>query len=183
MKDVRQIVSRIEAGDAAAEEELLPLVYDELKALASSRLRREGHHQSLETTELVHEAYLRLVGRDTHWAGRAHFFAAASEAMRRVLVDRARRRNRSKRGAGRVRTELHDSAIQAGENPAEILIVNDLFDRLAVHHPVEAEVAKLRYFAGFNLAEAAAALDISIGSAHKYWKFARAWLYRENGKQ
>ena len=182
MPDVQQIVSRIEAGEAAVEEELLPLVYDELRALASSRLAREGQHQSLQTTELVHEAYLKLVGSDTKWEGRAHFFGAAAEAMRRVLVDRARRKHRIRHGSDYKRTQLHDSAIQAGADPAEILIVNELFDRLAQNHPSEAELAKLRYFAGFNLTEAAEALDISVGSAHKYWKFARAWLYREYSK-
>ncbi len=183
MADVQQIVSRIEAGEAAVEEELLPLVYDELRALASSRLAREGQHQSLQTTELVHEAYLRLVGLDQKWEGRAHFFGAAAEAMRHVLVDRARRKRRIKHGGNHKRIELHDSAMEAGSSPAEILVVNDLFDRLVEKHPTEAELAKLRYFGGFNLTEAAAALDISVGSAHKYWKFARAWLYREYNKE
>ena len=182
MADVQQIVTRIELGEATAEEELLPLVYDELRALASSRLAKDAQH-SLQTTDLVHEAYLRLVGSNTQWDGRAHFFGAAAEAMRRVLVDRARRKQRIKHGGGRRRVELHDSAMEAGSSPDEILIVNELFDRLAEQHPTEAELAKLRYFVGFTLAEAAAALDISVGSAHKYWKFARAWLYREYSKE
>ena len=169
---------RIESGETALDEELLPLVYDELRVLASSRLAREAN-VSLQTTELVHEAYLRLVGPDTKWKGRAHFFGAAAEAMRRVLVDRARRKQRVKHGGDRQRVELHDSAIEAGVSPEEILIVSDLFDNLAEQHPTEAEVAKLRYFAGFTLTEVAQALDISVGSAHKYWRFARAWLYRE----
>ncbi|MCH8042580.1 MAG: sigma-70 family RNA polymerase sigma factor [Planctomycetes bacterium] len=182
MADVQQIVTRIESGEATAEEELLPLVYDELRALASSRLAKDAQH-SLQTTDLVHEAYLRLVGSNTQWEGRAHFFGAAAEAMRRVLVDRARRKQRIRHGGGRRRVELHDSAMEAGSSPDEILIVNELFDRLAEKHPTEAELAKLRYFVGFTLAEAAAALNISVGSAHKYWKFARAWLYREYSKE
>ena len=181
MADVKEIVARIESGKTAAAEELLPLVYDELRALAGSRLARSPG-QSLQTTELVHEAYLRLVGSDKQWEGKRHFFAAAAKAMRCVLVDRARRKQRIKHGGNRRRVELHDSAMEAGSSPDEILIVNELFDRLAEQHPVEAELAQLRYFAGFNFAEAAAALDISIGSAHKYWNFARAWLYREYEK-
>ena len=182
MADVQQITARIESGAAAAEEELLPLVYNELRALASSRLARE-EGQSLQATELVHEAYLRLVGSNRKWEGRAHFFGAAAEAMRRVLVDRARRKQRTKHGGGRKRVELHDSAMEDGSSPDEVLVVDELFDRLAEKHPTEATLAKLRYFAGFTLAAAAAALDISVGSAHKYWKFARAWLYREFNKQ
>ncbi len=182
MADVQQITARIESGEAVAEDELLPLVYNELRALASARLARE-EGQSLETTELVHEAYLRLVGSNRKWEGRAHFFGAAAEAMRRVLVDRARRKQRTRHGGDRKRVEFHDSAIEAGSSPDEVLIVNELFDRLAERHPTEATLAKLRYFAGFTLAEASAALDISVGSAHKYWKFARAWLYREYHKQ
>jgi RNA polymerase sigma factor (TIGR02999 family) len=179
--DIQQMVARIESGEAAAEEELLPLVYNELRALASIRLAKE-EEKSLQTTELVHEAYLRLVGSNRQWEGRAHFFGAAAEAMRRVLVDRARRRQRAKHGGDRKRVELHDSAMEAGSSPDEVLMVNELFDRLAEKHSTEAALAKLRYFAGFNLTEAAAALDISVGSAHKYWKFARAWLYREYNK-
>jgi RNA polymerase sigma factor (TIGR02999 family) len=175
------MVERIDAGDTAAAEELLPLLYNELRTLASSRLAKEPQ-QSLQTTDLVHEAYLRLIGSDTKWQGRAHFFAAAAEAMRRVLVDRARRKQRIKHGGDHHRVALHDSAMEAGSSPAEILMVNELFDRLAEKHPTEAELAKLRYFAGFSLTEAATALEISVGSAHKYWKFARAWLYRELNK-
>jgi len=181
MADVQQIIERIGSGEASAEE-LLPLVYEELRTLARGRLAREAG-DSLQTTDLVHEAYLRLVGSDVKWNGRAHFFGAAAEAMRRLLVERARRKQRIKHGGYRKRVELHDSAMEAGSSPDEILIVNELFDRLTEKHPREAELAKLRYFAGFNLTEAAAALDISTSSAHKYWKFSRAWLYREYNKE
>ena len=178
MCDIREIVTRIESGESSSAEELLPLVYKELKSLASNRLAKE-RNASLQTTELVHEAYLRLVGPDQAWSGRSHFFGAAAEAMRRVLVDRARSRGRAKRGGGRQQVEFPETAFQARCSEAEILAVNDLFDALADSHPQEAEVAKLRYFANFSLQEVANALDISVGSAHNYWKFARAWLYRE----
>ena len=178
MTVVQQIVARIELGEATADEELLPLVYNELRILASKRLAKEAA-ESLQTTELVHEAYLRLIGPDQRWEGRSHFFGAAAEAMRRVLVDRARRKQRVKHGGDWQRVQMHESAIESGSSPSEILAVNELFDLLSEAHPKEAEVAKLRYFAGFNLTEIANALDISVGSAHKYWKFARAWLYRE----
>ena len=181
MANVQQMVERIQANASASEEELLPLVYNELRALAKKRLSRELN-SSLQTTELVHEAYLRLVGSNTSWEGRAHYFAAAAEAMRRVLVDRARRKQRVKHGGGRKRVALHDSAIESGCVPEEVIAVSELFDHLAKSHPVEADLAKLRYFAGFNLSEAASALNISIASAHKYWMFARAWLYREYTK-
>ncbi len=178
VSEVTRIIEQIEAGDLAASEQLLPLVYNELHALASRRLAKQPE-QSLQTTELVHEAYLRLVGSDQKWQGRAHFFGAAAEAMRRVLVDRARRRNRAKRGGDHQRVALHDSAVAAGCTPDEILIVNELFDRLAEKHPAEAEVAKLRYFAGFNHREAAEALGIPVSTAHNQWSFAKAWLFRE----
>ena len=178
MSDVREIIARIESGETSCAEDLLPLLYEELKTLASRRLAKEGN-PSLQTTELVHEAYLRLIGPDQAWSGRAHFFAAAAEAMRRVLVDRARRRGRAKRGGDRNQVDFLAAAVESRDSEAEILAVNDLFDALAAAHEQEAEVAKLRYFANFSLQEVADALDISLGSAHKYWKFARAWLYRE----
>lgn len=181
MSDVTGIIEQIESGDLAASDQLLPLVYDELRALASRRLAKSPE-QSLQTTELVHEAYLRLVGADQKWQGRGHFFAAAAEAMRRVLVDRARRRKRAKHGADQKPMDLHDSAISAGCPPEEVLVVNELFDRLAERHPAEAEVAKLRYFVGFNHREAAEALGIPVSTAHSHWTFARAWLLREYRK-
>lgn len=182
MTQIEKIVARIESGDVAAAEELLPLVYDELKLLASRRLAKEPS-ASMQTTELVHEAYLRLVGPNAPWDGRAHFFAAAAEGMRRILIDRARRKQRLKHGGDQHRVGMRDSAIEADSFPAEILVVNDLFDVLTKTHPKEAEVAKLRYFAGLSMNEIADALDISVGSVHNYWKFARAWLYREYTKE
>lgn len=178
MNDIQEIVKRIEDGEATMTEDLLPLVYDELRKLASHRLSREAA-QSLQTTELINEVYLRLAGPMQNWEGRRHFFGAAAEAMRRVLVDRARKRNSQKHGGGHERIVLSESAIEAQEKPDEVLEVNDLFDCMADAYPREAEVAKLRYFAGFTLEEVAAALNISVGTAHKYWKFAKAWLLRE----
>jgi RNA polymerase sigma factor (TIGR02999 family) len=182
MSDLQAIIDRLNVGEATIDEELLPIVYDELRALASRQLAKEGM-DSLQTTELVHEAYLRLVGNDRQWEGRVHFFNAAAEAMRRVLVDRARRRNSQKRGGDHRRVPMRDSAMEAKESPIEILEVNDLFDRFAEMHPQEAAVAKLRYFAGFSLTEVANSLGISVGSAHKYWDFSKAWLYREYQKE
>ncbi len=181
MSAVTRIIEQMEAGNAASSEQLLPIVYQELRSLAGQRLAKDGE-QSLQATELVHEAYLRLIGSDQKWKGRAHFFAAAAEAMRRVLVDRARRRKRQKHGADRQRIELHDSAVSAGCPPDEILVVHELFDRLAAKHPAEGEVAKLRYFAGFNHREAAEALEIPVSTAHSHWTFAKAWLFREYRK-
>lgn len=181
MADVTQILSQIEQGDPQAAEKLLPLVYDELRRLASRRLAKHPG-QSLQTTELVHEAYLRLVGADQQWEGIPHFFAAAAEAMRRVLVDAARRRSRKKHGAEVRREDLHESAVSDGCTPEEILVVDELFDRLAEKHPEEAAVAKLRYFVGFNHRETAEALEIPVSTAHAHWTFAKAWLFREYGK-
>ena len=157
---------------------MLPTVYNELRALASRRLshEREG---GLQTTELVHEAYLRMAGPTQSFENRAHFFGAAAEAMRRVLVDRARRHKCQKRDAGRQRLDLHESAIASGCPPEEIIIISDLFDCLAERHPSEAAVAKLRYFAGLNNRETSEALGIPLSTVHGHWTFAKAWLYRE----
>ena len=157
-------------------DELLSIVYNELRGLASRRLARELPGQTWQTTELVHEAYLRLIGSDQSWNGRAHFFGAAAEAMRRLLVERARRRKRDKHGGNRKRLELHDSAVHGEASPEEIVLVNDLFEQFAAENPVEAEVAKLRYFAGMNLEETAQVLGVSVTTAHRYWSFARAWF-------
>lgn len=182
MTDLQPIIDRLNTCEATIDEELLPIVYDELRALASRQLAKEGM-DSLQTTELVHEAYLRLVGNNRQWEGRVHFFNAAAEAMRRVLVDRARRRNSQKRGGDHWRVPMRDSAMEAKESPIEILEVNELFDRFAEIHPQQAAVAKLRYFAGFSLTEIATSLGISVGSAHRYWDFSKAWLYREYQKE
>ena len=178
MTSMEDLIERIQMGETAASEELVPLVYNELRSLASKRLAQEAAG-SLDTTDLVHEAYLRLVGSNQKWEGKRHFFGAAAEAMRRVLVDRARRRQRVKHGGQLKRIDLHDSAMEGQSSAEEILVVHDLFDRFAEQNATEAEVARLRYFAGLNLSEIAQLLGISVGSAHKYWKFAKAWLYRE----
>jgi len=163
-------------ADPCESDELFRIVYDELRRLASRRLARELPGQSWQTTELVHEAYLRLIGSDQSWNGRAHFFAAAAEAMRRLLVERARRKQRNKHGGNRKRLELHDSAGHSEARPEEIVLVNDLFEQFAAENPIEAEAAKLRYFAGMNLEETAQVLDVSVTTAHRYWSFARAWF-------
>ena len=174
-----EIYTRLKKGDAVASDQMFALVYDELKRLAHDKLRHEADGQSLQTTALVHEVYVRLVGSNHEWQGRAHFFGAAAEAMRRILVERARARHSLKRGRGWKRIELEERHTAGDVPPGELLAVHEIFDRLADAHPVEAEIAKLRYFAGFNATESARVLDIPISSAHRYWKFARAWLIRE----
>ena len=177
MNEVTLIIERIRGGEAGATDDLLPIVYNELRRMAGRKLDAEAAHPTIQTTELVHEAYLRLVGTDQSWDGRAHFLAAAAEAMRRILVERARRRRRIKHGGGRRRIDFHELALEA-DAPDEILVVNDLLDHLAEKHPIEAAVVKLHYFAGFNISESARALDIPVSTAHRHWNFARAWLYR-----
>ena len=174
-----EIYGRLKDGDAVASGQMFELVYGELKRLAHDKLRQESADQSLQTTALVNEAYVRLVGTNQDWQGRAHFFAAAAEAMRRILVERARARSSLKRGHGWTRIELEDPHCVGDATPSELLAVHEIFDRLDAEHPVEAEIAKLRYFAGFNATEAARVLDIPVSSAHRYWRFARAWLIRE----
>ena len=180
MSEVTRILSAIEAGDPQAAEQLLPLVYDELRKLAAQRLAQEKAGQTLQATALVHEAYLRLVDvkEAQQWNSRGHFFAAAAEAMRRLLVDNARRKGRRKRGGAsrRVNLQVHEPAIE-GPN-IDILAVDEALGQLARTHPEKAELVKLRYFAGLTLAEAASALGISTATADRHWKYARAWLAR-----
>lgn len=178
MSDVTVILSQIEAGDPAAAELLLPLVYDELRKLATAKLHQEQPGQTLQATALVHEAYVRLVDvpEVQHWNSRGHFFAAAAEAMRRILVEQARRRNAAKRGGGAEHEALHESAITGGRPADELLAVDDVLDRLSEVDPVAARLVKLRFFVGLNMTEAAAALGISVRSAHDVWAYARAWL-------
>ena len=180
MREVSEMLSRI--GASQSSDELLPIVYAELRRLANARMHREIPGNSIQPTELVHEAYLRLTNSDQLWDNRDHFFAAAAEAMRRILVERARARKSQKRGGDRDRVELHDSAIAAGSSytaATEVLVVNELLDRLAAENPQEAEVAKLCYFADFNVSETARALKLPVSTAHKRWNFAKAWLRRE----
>jgi RNA polymerase sigma factor (TIGR02999 family) len=179
MREITEILSRAEKGDTAATNEVLPLVYQELRRLARSKLAHEVPGQSLQATGLVHEAYIRLIGSDQQWEGRRHFFAAAAEAMRRILIDRARKKKSIKHGGGLKRVNMNEQVLPQQATDEEMLIVNDLLDQFAEHHPQEAEIAKLHYFAGFSIRECAKALEIPSSTAHDRWRFARAWLVAE----
>jgi RNA polymerase sigma factor (TIGR02999 family) len=181
MEHVTRILSAVEQGDPTAAEKLLPLVYDELRKLAAQRMASERPDHTLGATALVHEAYLRLVGndRDVQWDGRGHFFAAAAEAMRRILIDSARRKRRPKHGGDRRRINL-DEAASLSESPFDdLLAIDDALKKLAAHEPVKAELVKLRFFAGMTIPEAAQVLGISHATAERYWTYARTWLYCE----
>jgi len=183
MSDVTNILSKIEAGDPSAAEQLLPLVYDELRKLAAAKLAQEKPGQTLQATALVHDAYLRLVDVDKarHWDSRGHFFAAAAEAMRRILVETARRKRRPKHGGGRKRVDL-DSACMLIDDPGEdLLALDEVLTRFAVLDPLKAELVKLRFFAGMTIPEAADVLRMSHATAERYWTYARVWLYCELG--
>jgi RNA polymerase sigma factor (TIGR02999 family) len=182
MSDVTRILSAIEQGDPHAAEELLPLVYDELRRPAAQRLAGEGAGHTLQPTALVHEAYLKLVGPGPQppWNGRGHFFAAAAEAMRRILIDSARRKHGARRGGGRKRVDLEgleDELVAGGEDADELLALDEALARLAAADPRRAELVRLRYFAGLTLEQAAEVLGISRATADRDWAFARAWLY------
>ncbi|MCE9527807.1 MAG: sigma-70 family RNA polymerase sigma factor [Planctomycetales bacterium] len=181
MSDVTRILSQIESGDPSAAYKLLPLVYDELRKLAAAKLAQEKPGQTLQATALVHDAYLRLVDveKAQHWNSRGHFFGAAAEAMRRILVDQARRRKAAKRGGEAQREELHDSIIAAGRPEEELLAVNDLLDRFAEIDPAAANLVKLRFFVGLSMSEVAEALGISVRSAQDTWSYARTWLHQK----
>jgi RNA polymerase sigma factor (TIGR02999 family) len=179
MSHATQIIDRIASGDAAAADELVPLVYAELRQLASRWLAGDPAGFSLDTTDLVHEAYLKLVGSDKEWDGTVHFFAAAAEAMRRILVERARRKGRFKRGGHFIRREWNDAAAGSSPTPEEIVLVSDLLDHFAEKYPMEAEIAKMRYFAGFTISEAARMLGVPSTTAHRHWTFAKTWIFRE----
>jgi RNA polymerase sigma factor (TIGR02999 family) len=180
MSEVTRILSAIEQGDPSAAAQLLPLVYDELRKLAAERMAQEKPGQTLQATALVHEAYLRLVDtqKAQHWNSRGHFFAAAAEAMRRILVERARKRRRLKRGGDRQRLNLDALQLSVPEAADELLALDEALAELARKHPDKAELVKLRYFAGLTVAEAAQALGISTSTADRHWTYARAWLYR-----
>ncbi len=162
-------------------DELLPMLYDELRKLATSKLSRENPGQTLQSTALVHEAYLRLLKQNgaSHWDSKGHFFAAAAEAMRRILVDRAREKNRLKRGGDRKRVNFSENDTQLGENDENVLLINESIESLEREDPKAAEVLKLRYYAGLSVEEAAKALDISRASAYRHWNYARAWVVAE----
>jgi RNA polymerase sigma factor (TIGR02999 family) len=180
MSDVTHILSAIEQGDPHAAEQLLPLVYEELHKLAAQKMAQEKPGQTLQTTALVHEAYLRLVGSDAEqagWDNRRHFFAAAAEAMRRILVNRARDKGRQKRGGGWQRLELDRLAVADSASDEELLALDDALQQLALKNQPCAKLVKLRFFAGLTMEEAAAALGVAPRTAHRYWDFARAWLF------
>jgi RNA polymerase sigma factor (TIGR02999 family) len=180
MNDVTRVLSAIERGDPHAAEQLLPLVYAELRKLAAHRVAREAPGQTLNATALVHEAYLRLVGNEAepHWNGRGHFFAAAAEAMRRLLIEQARRKRRVRHGGERVRIELEGLDVEEERGTDELLTLDEALQRLTVEEPTAAEVVRLRYFAGLTAVAAAAALGISLRTADRHWAYAKAWLYR-----
>jgi RNA polymerase sigma factor (TIGR02999 family) len=178
---VTRLINEAGAGNPRAAASLLPLVYDQLRALAKRRMRSERPDQTLQATALVHEAYLRLVDATSvrNWDGRWHFYAAAAEAMRRILVENVRRRGRLKRGGGVQRVELDPAELTVDAPPDEIVALDEALAKLAEQHPEKAQLVKLRYFAGLTIEEAAAALGIGTSTADRHWAFARAWLYRQ----
>lgn len=181
MSEVTKILLQIESGNQEAAEKLLPLVYDELRKLAAARLAQEQPGQTLQSTALVHEAYLRLLGKEgaSQWDSRGHFFAAAAEAMRRILVERARHKQRIKHGGQSQRVDL-DSACLVEEAPSwDLLALDEALAKFNALEPAKATLVKLRFFAGLTMPEAAAALGISLATAERYWTFARSWLYAE----
>jgi RNA polymerase sigma factor (TIGR02999 family) len=180
MSDVTQILEALAHGDPTVADELLPLVYDQLRRLAAARMAQEPPGQTLQPTALVHEAWLRLAGaKPQGWNGREHFFRAAAEAMRRILVDRARQRAAEKRGGNPHRTELSDSKVPVFVEDDQLLSVNEALDELARRDPLSAELITLRYFAGLSMAEAAGSLGLPLRTAERLWTFAKAWLRQE----
>ncbi|MEX2140797.1 MAG: ECF-type sigma factor [Pirellulales bacterium] len=187
MNEVTRILAAIEGGDRQSAEKLLPLVYNELRRLAAHKIAQERPGQTLQATALVHEAYVRLVNEPVsgtpaakqglHWDSRAHFFAAAAEAMRRILIENARRKRRLKHGGDQKRVELEEYDLAGPEPDDDLLAMDEALCELEREEPVKAELVKLRYFAGLTLEEAAAAMDISRATAARYWTYARAWLY------
>jgi RNA polymerase sigma factor (TIGR02999 family) len=182
MNEVTRILSAVEQGDPHAAEQLLPLVYEELRKLAAQKMAQEAPGQTLQPTALVHEAYLRLVGGDRamHWDNRGHFFAAAAEAMRRILVENARRKRSPKHGGGLIQQDADpdDFPVANPRDPLEVLAVHELLDRLAQKSPRKAELVKLRYFLGCTMAEAAQILGVAPATAEEDWTYAKAWLRR-----
>lgn len=178
MSDVTQILDRVQQGDARAAEELLPLVYEELRRLAAARMAQEQAGQTLQATALVHEAWLRLTGGgQPAFDGRGHFFGAAAEAMRRILIERARRRLAAKRGAGEAPIPLDEMEIPSpASSDDELLAIHEALEKFAALDPRKAELVKLRYFVGMNYEEAAGALGIAVPTAKQWWAYARAWL-------
>jgi RNA polymerase sigma factor (TIGR02999 family) len=180
MHATNRILERLEAGCGVGTEDLLPLLYEELKSLASSKLKREVNHRSISATVLVHEAYMKLVGNeDLGWETRGHFFAAASEAMRRILVDRARKKKALRRGGDRNRQDFDEITLAVPPPTQDLLALDEALDRLAIHDKRKAELVKLRFFGGLTGDEVAKALGVSAATAERDWKYARVWLHRE----
>lgn len=180
MSDVTRILAAIEQGDARAADQLLPLVYEELRRLAAVKMSQEKPGQTLQATALVHEAYIRLVGsQDQNWSGRTHFFTAAAEAMRRILIDNARRKQRLKHGGDRRKVDLTNAEPAAEEASDELVALDEALTRLAEIDKTKADLVKLRYFAGLTLEQAAAVLNLPERTAKRYWAHARAWLYKQ----
>jgi RNA polymerase sigma factor (TIGR02999 family) len=181
MSDVTRILSNIEQGDPHAAEQLLPLVYQELRQLAAQKLAQEKPGQTLQATALVHEAYLRLVDveKAQHWNSRGHFFAAAAEAMRRILVDRAREKGRAKRGGDCQRLDVDALALATEVTPDQLLAIDDALTQLERDDPIAAQIVKLRYFTGLTVEEAGQALGVATTTAYRHWNYARVWLHSE----
>lgn len=181
MADVTQILSQIEQGDPAAAEQLLPLVYEELRKLAAAKMAQEKPGQTFQATALVHEAYLNLVDVDRaqKWDSRGHFFAAAAEAMRRILIDRARSKAAVKHGGELSKVDFDSAKLANTASPGALLAIDEALDRLKVEQPLAAKLVNLRYFAGLSIDDAAIALGISSRSAYRHWTYARAWLFKE----
>lgn len=181
VSDVTRILSAIDAGDLAASEELLPLVYEELRQLAAARLSKEKPGQTLQATALVHDTFLRLVSgpQQQSWKSQGHFFGAAAEAMRRILIERARQKGRLKRGGGMARVDLNSSCAVSDSPKYDLLALDEALDRLAEEAPDKAQLVKLRFFAGLTMPEAAKALGVSLATAERSWTFAKSWLYAE----
>ncbi len=184
MNEVTRIINAIQQGDGQAAEELLPLVYEELRLLAAQKMAQEKPGQTLQATALVHEAYIRLVGgQGQNWDGRGHFFAAAAEAMRRILIANARRKKSLKRGGDRERVDLDDAVILTDDDVdgEDLIAMNDALEKLSAKDKIRADVVKLRYFAGLTFEQAGEILNISTATAKRYWAYSRAWLIREMG--
>jgi len=184
MSNVTRILNAIEQGDARAVDELLPAVYQELRQLAAWKLSQERPGQTLQATALVHEAYIRLVGAEAqNWKSRGHFFAAAAEAMRRILIENARRKQSLKRGGDRQKVDIEDAGLAIEEPPEDLIVLDEALTNLAKEDSAAADVVKLRYFAGLTIEQAAEVLGVSSRTADRYWSYARAWLYREITRQ
>jgi RNA polymerase sigma factor (TIGR02999 family) len=184
LNDVTRILERAQSGDPQAAAELLPLVYDELRRLAAAKMAQERPDQTLQPTALVHEAWLRLAGHENRaWNGRAHFFGAAAEAMRRILIENARRKSAARHGAGQARLDIQEIEISAAGTDDELLAIHEALDKLAARDKQKAELVKLRYFVGLTTEEAAEVLGISVPTADRWWNLSRAWLFEEIERQ